>query len=125
MNQLDFEKTGGLIPAIVQDAETGEVLMMAYMNAEAWEATQKTLKATFWSRSRQELWVKGLTSGNIQQVQEIYIDCDNDTVLLKVKQIGGAACHTGYKSCFFKRLEGDTIQVVGEPVFDPKEVYNK
>ncbi len=125
MNQLDFEKTGGLIPAIVQDAETGEVLMMAYMNAEAWEATQKTLKATFWSRSRQELWVKGLTSGNIQQVQEIYIDCDDDTVLLKVKQIGGAACHTGYKSCFFKRLEGDTIQVVGEPVFDPKEVYNK
>jgi phosphoribosyl-AMP cyclohydrolase len=125
MNQLDFKKTNGLIPAIVQDAETGDVLMMAYMNEEAWKATQKTRKATFWSRSRQELWVKGLTSGNIQQVKEIYIDCDNDTVLLKVKQIGGAACHTGHRSCFFKRLEGEIVQVVGEPVFDPKEVYNK
>ena len=125
MDQLDFKKTGGLIPAIVQDAESGDVLMMAYMNAEAWEATQKTRKATFWSRSRQELWVKGLTSGNIQQVQEIYIDCDNDAVLLKVKQIGGAACHTGHRSCFFKRLEGEIFQVVGQPIFDPKEVYKK
>ncbi|MFC1877352.1 phosphoribosyl-AMP cyclohydrolase, partial [Thermodesulfobacteriota bacterium] len=107
MNQLDFKKTGGLIPAIVQDADTGDVLMMAYMNQEAWEATQSTRKATFWSRSRQELWVKGLTSGNVQHVKEIYIDCDNDAVLLKVKQVGGAACHTGYKSCFFKRVEGE------------------
>ena len=125
MNQLDFEKTGGLIPAIVQDAETGDVLMMAYMNAEAWEATQKTREATFWSRSRQELWVKGLTSGNIQQVKEIYIDCDNDTVLLKVEQVGGAACHTGHRSCFFKKIENGSIRVIGEPVFDPKEVYQK
>ena len=123
MNELDFDKTGGLIPAIVQDADTGAVLMMAYMNSEAWEATKSTLKATFWSRSRQELWVKGLTSGNVQHVKEIYIDCDNDAILLKVKQIGGAACHTGYKSCFFKRMEGDTIEIVGKPVFDPKEVY--
>ena len=124
MNQLDFQKYDGLIPAIVQDVDTGDVLMMAYMNPEAWEATRSTLKATFWSRSRQELWVKGLTSGNIQYVKEIYIDCDNDTVLLKVKQTGGAACHTGYKSCFFKRVEGDSVRIVGEPVFDPKEVYH-
>lgn len=123
MNELDFKKTGGLIPAIVQDIDTGDVLMMAYMNPEAWEATQSTRKATFWSRSRQELWVKGLTSGNVQHVKEIYIDCDNDAVLLKVKQMGGAACHTGYKSCFFKRVEGESIQIVGKPVFDPKEVY--
>ena len=123
MNKLDFEKTGGLIPAIVQDADTGDVLMMAYMNPEAWETTQSTRKATFWSRSRQELWVKGLTSGNVQHVKEIYIDCDNDAVLLKVKQVGGAACHTGYKSCFFKRVEDKSVQIVGKPVFDPKEVY--
>jgi len=123
MKELDFNKTGGLIPAIVQDADTGDVLMMAYMNPAAWEATQSTRKATFWSRSRQELWVKGLTSGNVQHVKEIYIDCDNDAVLLKVKQVGGAACHTGYKSCFFKRVQGESIQIVGEPVFDPKEVY--
>ena len=97
--------------------------MMAYMNPEAWGATLSTHKATFWSRSRQELWVKGLTSGNVQHVKEIYIDCDNDAVLLKVKQVGGAACHTGYKSCFFKRVEGESIQIVGKPVFDPKEVY--
>jgi phosphoribosyl-AMP cyclohydrolase len=123
MNKLDFKKAGGLIPAIVQDADTGDVLMMAYMNPEAWEVTQSTRKATFWSRSRQALWVKGLTSGNVQHVKEIYIDCDNDAVLLKVKQVGGAACHTGYKSCFFKRVEGESIQIVGQPVFDPKEVY--
>lgn len=125
MNNLDFKKTGGLIPAIVQDADTGDVLMMAYMNPEAWEVTQSTRKATFWSRSRQELWVKGLTSGNIQHVTEIYIDCDNDAVLLKVKQAGGAACHTGYKTCFFKRVENKTVRIVGKPVFDPKEVYKR
>lgn len=125
MNNLDFKKTGGLIPAIVQDADTGDVLMMAYMNPEAWEVTQSTRKATFWSRSRQELWVKGLTSGNVQHVKEIYIDCDNDAVLLKVKQTGGAACHTGYKTCFFKRVENKTVRIVGKPVFDPKEVYKR
>ena len=125
MNKLDFKKTGGLIPAIVQDVDTGDVLMMAYMNPEAWEETQSTHKATFWSRSRQELWVKGLTSGNVQHAKEIFIDCDNDAVLLKVKQVGGAACHTGYKSCFFKRVQGESIQIVGKPVFDPKEVYKR
>jgi phosphoribosyl-AMP cyclohydrolase len=125
MNKLDFKKCGGLIPAIVQDADTGDVLMMAYMNSKAWEVTQSTRKATFWSRSRQELWVKGMTSGHVQHVKEIYIDCDNDAVLLKVVQTGGAACHTGHKSCFFKRVENETIRIVGKPVFDPKEVYKR
>ena len=123
MISLDFEKTGGLIPAIVQDFETGEVLMLAFMNEEAWQETLKTGRATYWSRSRQELWVKGQSSGNVQHVREIRVDCDDDTVLLKVEQVGNAACHTGHRSCFFKKVEGDSVQVVGERVFDPKEVY--
>ncbi len=123
MIALAFEKCGGLIPAIVQDFKTGEVLMLAYMNEQAWQETLKTGKATYWSRSRQELWVKGKTSGNVQLVKEIRLDCDDDTVLLRVEQVGGAACHTGYRSCFFKKVEGGSIQVVGKKVFDPKEVY--
>ncbi len=126
METLDFEKTGGLIPAVVQDAASGEVLMLAYMNAEAWQNTLSTAIATYWSRSRNQIWVKGETSGNVQRVKEIRIDCDRDTVLLKVDQIGGAACHTGHRSCFFRRVQSDgTETVVGEPVFDPKEVYKK
>jgi phosphoribosyl-AMP cyclohydrolase len=125
MIELDFEKTGGLIPAIAQDEKTGEVLMLAYMNQEAWEETLKTGKATYYSRSRNTLWVKGLTSGNIQNVKEIRVDCDADTVLLKVEQVGGAACHKGYASCFFNRVENGALTIVGEPVFDPKEVYKK
>jgi phosphoribosyl-AMP cyclohydrolase len=117
---------GGLLPAIVQEYSTGEVLMLAFMNEAAWEKTLETGKATYYSRTRDALWTKGLTSGNVQVVKEIRIDCDNDTVLLKVEQIGGAACHKGYKSCFYSRLEGDgKVTVVGEPVFDPKEVYKK
>ncbi|RLA75863.1 MAG: phosphoribosyl-AMP cyclohydrolase [Deltaproteobacteria bacterium] len=119
--KLDFSKLGGLIPAVVQDYETGEVLMVAFMNEEAWRKTLETGKATYWSRSRRELWTKGATSGNFQEVKEIYIDCDNDTVLLKVIQHGGAACHTGYRSCFFRRLEGEELKVVGERVFVPEE----
>ncbi len=125
MIQLDFNKTGGLVPAIVQDNETGEVLMLGYMNREAFDATLSTGKATFYSRSRQTLWVKGETSGNVQLVKEIRIDCDDDTVLIKVEQLGGAACHTGHRSCFYKKVENDTIRIIGEPVFDPKEVYDK
>jgi phosphoribosyl-AMP cyclohydrolase len=125
MIELDFEKTGGLIPAIVQDHATGEILMLAYMNQEAFEATLSSGKATYYSRSRQTLWIKGETSGNVQQVKEIRIDCDADTVLLKVDQLGGAACHTGHRSCFFKKIENGVITVIGEPIFDPKEVYNK
>jgi phosphoribosyl-AMP cyclohydrolase len=123
MITLNFEKCGGLIPTIVQDFETGEVLMLAFMNEEAWQETLNTDRATYWSRTRQELWVKGLTSGNVQLVKEIRIDCDDDTVLLRVEQIGGAACHTGYRSCFFKKVADGSIQVVGEKIFDPEEVY--
>jgi phosphoribosyl-AMP cyclohydrolase len=123
MIQLNFEKMGGLIPAIAQDADTGEVLMLAFMNHAAWEATLETGKATYYSRTRDTLWVKGLTSGHIQHVKEIRVDCDNDTILLKVEQVGGAACHTGYASCFFQRVENGSLKTLGEPVFDPKEVY--
>ena len=125
MIQLDFKKTGGLIPAIAQDYVTGEILMLAYMNQEAFDATLSSGKATYYSRSRQTLWIKGETSGNVQQVKEIRIDCDDDTVLLKVEQLGGAACHTGHRSCFHKKLENGSIRVIGEPMFDPREVYNK
>lgn len=123
MTGLDFEKCGGLIPAVVQDFETGEVLMLAYMNEKAWHETLRTRKATYWSRSRNELWVKGNTSGHVQLVKEICVDCDGDTVLLKVEQLGGAACHTGYRSCFFRKVEGEAFRIVGKKVFDPKEVY--
>ncbi len=105
MIQLDFNKQKGLVPVIVQEYKTGDVLMLAYMNQEAWETTLNTGKATYWSRSRQELWVKGLTSGHIQLVKEIAVDCDNDTVLLKVNQVGGIACHTGKRSCFFQNVK--------------------
>ena len=120
-----FDKMGGLLPAIVQDAKSGAVLMLAFMNQEAWDLTCKTREAHYFSRSRQTLWHKGATSGHVQRVQEIFLDCDADTVLLKVEQVGGAACHEGYASCFFRRLQEDGWQVVGTPVFDPKEVYKR
>ena len=126
MLKLDFEKCGGLIPAIAQDWKTNEVLMLAYINEESWNETLKTGAATYWSRSRNKLWKKGEESGNRQIVKEILIDCDEDTVIFKVDQIGGAACHEGYRSCFFRRLESDgSLNVVGERIFDPKEVYKK
>ena len=125
MLKLDFNKTGGLVPAIVQDFQTGEILMLAYMNPEAFNATLSTGIATYYSRSRQSLWVKGETSGNMQLIKEIRIDCDDDTVLLKVEQLGGAACHTGHRSCFFKKVEDGSIRIMDEPIFDPREVYNK
>lgn len=121
----NFDKMSGLVPAIAQDYRTGEVLMLAFMNQQAWEATLNTGKATYWSRTRQELWVKGQTSGNQQIVKEIRIDCDEDTVLLKIEQRGGATCHTGYRSCFHKKVEDGKIRVIGSPLFDPKEVYGK
>jgi phosphoribosyl-AMP cyclohydrolase len=122
---IDFDKAGGLVAAIAQDAETGQVLMMAWMNREAYEETLRTGRACYFSRSRGRLWRKGEESGHVQEVREIYIDCDADTILLKVKQIGGAACHEGYASCFFRRVDGDGVTVVGERVFDPKQVYKK
>jgi phosphoribosyl-AMP cyclohydrolase len=123
MITLDFQKLGGLIPAIVQDYQTHDVLMLAFMNEEAWKLTLSTGKATYYSRSRNTLWIKGETSGNVQRVREIRIDCDNDTVLLKVEQIGGAACHTGHRSCFYQKITDSGIEIMGTPVFDPKEVY--
>jgi phosphoribosyl-AMP cyclohydrolase len=123
--QPDFDKSGGLLPAIAQDAATGQVLMLAWMNREAWEETLRTQRAVYYSRSRSRLWRKGEESGNVQEVKEVYLDCDADTILLKVHQIGGAACHEGYASCFFRRIEGDDVKVIGERLFDPKAVYRK
>ena len=104
---IDFEKAGGLVPAIAQDADTGVVLMMAWMNREAYEETVRTRRAVYFSRSRNRLWRKGEESGNVQEVRDIFLDCDADTILLKVHQIGGAACHEGYQSCFFRRVDGE------------------
>lgn len=123
MVKLDFKKNNGLIPAVVQDYRTGEVLMLAYMNEEAFTETLRTGKATYYSRSRKSLWVKGETSGHVQLVKEIRVDCDLDTLLLKVDQIGGAACHRGYRSCFFSKLEGRNLKITESIVFDPDEVY--
>ena len=124
MLELNFTKgTDGLLPAIAQDAATGEVLMLAYINEESWRKTIETGKAHYWSRSRNKLWLKGESSGHVQLVKEIFVDCDLDTVVFKVEQLGGAACHTGHKSCFYRRVRGDELEIQGEPVFDPAKVY--
>lgn len=125
MESLDFKKGGGLLPVIAQDARTGEVLMLAYMNEEAYRRTLETGKAWYYSRSRDAYWMKGESSGHVQEVREIRVDCDADTVLLKIDQVGGAACHTGQRSCFYRRVEGDAWVVDGVQVFDPAEVYRK
>jgi len=122
---IDFDKAGGLVPAIAQDADTGLVLMLAWMNREAYEETLRTRRAVYFSRSRNRLWRKGEESGNVQEVHAVYIDCDADTILLEVKQIGGAACHEGYASCFFRKVTPDGLEVVGERLFDPATVYKK
>src|ERR1700737_995004 len=122
---IDFQKSGGLVPAIAQDAATLEVLMLAWMNEEAFAETVRTGRAVYFSRSRQRLWRKGEESGHVQEVREVYVDCDADTILLKVHQVGGAACHEGYRSCFFRKVENDGLKVIGQRVFDPKQVYRK
>jgi phosphoribosyl-AMP cyclohydrolase len=120
----DFSKGNGLIPAIVQDVETREVLMLAYVNEEAWEKTLQTKEAHYYSRSRKKIWHKGESSGHVQKIKEIRLDCDLDTILYVVEQVGGAACHEGYKSCFFRKVkEQGELEVCAEKVFDPKEVY--
>lgn len=121
---IDFAKGGGLVPVVTQDLRSGEVLMVAYMNAEAWQETLRTGRVCYFSRSR-GLWRKGEESGNYQEVREIYVDCDADTVLLKIEQHGGAACHEGFRSCFFRRREDGGWTIVGERVFDPEKVYRK
>ena len=121
----DFAKCGGIVPVITQDQRTGTVLMLAYMNEEAYNETLQTRRAVYFSRSRNKLWRKGEESGNVQNVAEIYLDCDADTILLKVEQVGGAACHEGYQSCFFRQITPEGVQIVGERIFDPKAVYGK
>ena len=125
IDALDFTKSGGLVTAIAQDDESGEILMVAHMNAESFQRTIETGEVFYWSRSRGELWHKGESSGNIQLVRSLSIDCDGDVVLLRVEQRGGAACHTGRRSCFFRKREGDAWVDVGVQVFDPEEVYGK
>jgi phosphoribosyl-AMP cyclohydrolase len=125
-NGPDFSKSE-LLPVIAQDDATGDVLMLAYMNKTAWEETLRTGRVCYYSRSRNKLWRKGEESGNVQEVKGIYFDCDADTLLIRVHQIGGAACHEGYRSCFFRKIDpkNGNVQVIGERVFDPKTVYKK
>ncbi len=120
--QLKFDDNG-LLTAVAQDQKTGEILMLAHMNAESFRMTVETGHAVYWSRSRKKLWHKGEESGNVQNVKEILIDCDADAVVMKVEQIGGAACHTGNRSCFYRKLEGGELVDVGVKVFDPAKVY--
>lgn len=121
---VDFQKQGGIVPAIAQDHRTGEVLMIAYMNRESFEETLRTGRACYFSRSRNRLWRKGEQSGNVQEVHGVYVDCDADALLLKVHQVGGAACHDGYPSCFYRKVAEDgQLHSVAERVFDPEQVY--
>ena len=124
MDGPDFSSTT-LVPAIAQDDATGEVLMLAYMNADAYAETLRTRRVCYYSRSRQRLWRKGEESGHVQHLKHLYYDCDADTVLVKVEQVGGAACHEGYASCFFREIDpaSGSAQVIAERVFDPAEVY--
>ena len=123
MVELDFQKCGGLIPAIAQDYQSGEVLMMAYISPESWEESLKSGHATYFSRSRNKLWKKGESSGHFQKIHEILVDCDLDTVIFKVEQLGPGACHTGHRSCFYRKVAGDLLQEVEAAVFDAEKVY--
>ena len=124
MVKLDFRKGNGILPAIVQDVTSGKVLMLAYMNNRAWRLTLQTGEAHYWSRTRRKIWHKGETSGNIQIIKEVIVDCDYDSILLKIEQVGGAACHLGYESCFHNKINKNGEQtVIGNKIFDPEEVY--
>ena len=124
LDELKFDQAG-LIPAIIQDSESNEVLMVAFMNRHALQRTMESGRVCFWSRSRQEYWIKGETSGHTQTVKSIAFDCDGDALLIKVEQKGGA-CHIGYRSCFFREVssDGNSSRIVGEKVFNPDEVYS-
>ena len=119
---INFNEAG-LVPAIAQDFETNEILMVAWMNKEAFELTLEKKQAVYFSRSRNKLWFKGEESGNMQIVKDVYTDCDNDVILLKVEQVGGIACHTGRESCFFQKIDGEKIEVTKPVIKDPKEIY--
>jgi phosphoribosyl-AMP cyclohydrolase len=123
--EIDFSKGGGLVTAIAVDDERGDVLMVAHVNEESLRRTLETGEVHYWSRARGRLWRKGEESGFTQRVRSLWIDCDGDVVVFRVEQRGGAACHTGRRSCFFRRLDGEGWTVVGERVFDPDEVYRK
>ena len=125
VKKIDFNKGKGLVPVIVQDYRTREVLMVAYMNKAAWQKTRKTGKAHYYSRSRKGLWLKGEESGNFQEVKDAFIDCDNDTLLLQVRQVGGVACHEGYRSCFFRKRTNGNWKIAAKRIFNPQEVYQK
>ena len=125
MVELNFTKSkDGLIPAIAQDYRTGTVLMLAYINSEAWEKTLQTGRAHYWSRSRSQIWLKGENSGNLQEIREILVDCDEDCVIYKVEQKGGAACHNGYPSCFYRKVDEKGLTIIANRVIDPKDVYS-
>ncbi|RLS53669.1 MAG: phosphoribosyl-AMP cyclohydrolase [Planctomycetota bacterium] len=126
MTGPDFRKAE-LMPCIAQDADSGDVLMLAYMNEESYEETLSTGRVCYYSRSRKRLWRKGEESGNVQQLISIHFDCDADAILVKVRQVGGAACHEGFKSCFFRQVDPASrdVSVIGERVFDPAKVYHK
>jgi len=123
--ELDFEKTDGLIPVVVQDAGDQRVLMVGFMNEEAWKKTVETGRVTFWSRSRNELWTKGGSSGHYLAVKEIQTDCDQDTLLIQAESLGPGVCHNGYRSCFYRRLSDGVWQESEKPTYDPKAVYQK
>ena len=125
MQRIDFAKGNGLVPVIVQDYRSHEVLMVAYMSQQAWQKTLKTKKAHYYSRSRRGLWLKGEESGHYQEVKNAFIDCDKDTLLVQVQQLGGGACHMGYRSCFFRKKRGRNWKVVAKRLFNPQEVYKK
>ena len=126
MDILDKIKydANGLVAAVMQDYENNEVLMVAYMNSESLKTTLETGKAHFWSRSRQKFWMKGESSGHTQEIKEVFIDCDGDCILFKIKQ-NVAACHTGYRSCFYRKWEGEKLIETGEKLFDEDDVYKK
>ena len=120
--KINFNEAG-LIPAIAQDYETNEILMVAWMNKEAFELTLEKKQAVYFSRSRNKLWFKGEESGNTQIVKDVFTDCDNDVILLKVEQVGGIACHTGRESCFFQKIDGEKLEITKPVIKDPKEIY--
>ncbi|MEK9888048.1 MAG: phosphoribosyl-AMP cyclohydrolase [Gammaproteobacteria bacterium] len=120
--KINFNEAG-LIPAIAQDYGTNEILMVAWMNKEAFELTLEKKQAVYFSRSRNKLWFKGEESGNMQIVKDVYTDCDNDVILLKVEQVGGIACHTGRESCFFQKIDGEKLEITKPVIKDPKEIY--
>ncbi len=123
LDEIKFDDKG-LIPAVIQDYQNGEILMLAYMNRESLQKTLSSGKTHFWSRSRQKFWLKGESSGHVQEIKEVFIDCDMDTLVFRVDQ-KVAACHMGYRSCFYRKIEGEKLTVVGEKVFEEGDVYKK